>query len=491
MDATREIMERWLQRAPLDVLDSDEQNEEDEQQRKDAREQLAQNAMLLLRPKTTRRGCVVARAFVGLGKWLLRPLSSRAGAWRLPDSWAHPTVLQAWGFLGAWHGEARPGIIVANACASRHWRRVLRHVVTRRVCDSFAMLHTSKPLHIRRNPHALCWSLLQDCCDSHSADRTTAMRVVLRHFLACSSIALPVEATVDGLAERGHVDIVAALSSHAPRSQHLSWLRSAAENNQGHVVRFLSEVIQERGGQPHMFVNDPLQVAAENGHINVVRYLCGLLPERICYPRIKFNRALLAAAARGHVDVVRYLCELPPERGVDPGAYNNSALFEAVSSGRLSVMQCLCTLPLARGVNPGADDNKALRWSARYGYMEIVQYLCELPLERGVDPGANNNAALQQAAQHGHVDVVKYLCELPLERGVEPGANDNMALQQAAECGHMNMVRYLCMLPPERGVDPRANDNQALRAAKAKGHVDVMFFLCTLLLSRVGLDNFT
>ena len=153
MDAMREIMERWLQQAPLDVLGNDEEGEDDavgeqdEQQRKDARAQLAQNAMLLLRPKTTRRGCVVARAFVGLGKWLLRPLSSRAGAWRLPDSWAHPSVLHVWGFLGAWHSVARIAIVVMNAYACRHWRRVLRHVVARPVCNWVTeLLHTQEPL---------------------------------------------------------------------------------------------------------------------------------------------------------------------------------------------------------------------------------------------------------------------------------------------------------------------------------------------------------
>ncbi len=489
----------WLQEASHDVVDdsggdsTEEEERGDEQKHgqavhQDARAQLVRNAVHMLRLRTTRSGCAVARAFVGLGSWLLRPLSRIEGAWRLPDSWAQPSALQVWKFLGAWNDAARVGVIVANGCASRTWRRVLSSVATRRVCQEVAMIHAEFPLCVRREAHTLCWSLLNDENRFNPSKRATLQLVphVVTHLVACPTILLPIEKTTNDLAECNHIQGIAALVERVDSLQLNEWLLTAAQWGHVDVVRYLCELPLIDGVFPDVENNAALIDASECGHLEVVRYLCELPLDRGVDPGANNNEALLWAVRFGFFDIVRYLCELPLHRGVDPSAEKegSSVLSCAAGCGRLNIVRYLCELPLERGVDPGAVHNAAIRAAAKHNQEAVVKYLHELPLERGVYPGACNNEALRYGAHRGFLNVVKFLCELPLVRGVDPSVRESEVLILAVDNGHLEIVRYLCELPLERGVNPGACENEALRHAAEGGHLEIVRYLCELPLER-------
>ena len=500
-DVTRTI-HQWLQHVSHDVLDDsngssneeeeEEQGEETKQQQQRVhqatRAQLVRNAIHMLRLRTTRSGCPVLRAFLGLGAWLLRPLSHRDGALRLPKSWAQPSALQVWGFLGAWNDAARVGVVVANGCASRTWRRVLSYVVTDRVCEEVAVVYAQYSLSVRRDAHAFCWFLLNAEGDWEQDQHPLQLVPhVVACLVACPWIVLPIKKDVMDVAKYGHAQGIAALTAHVNSVQRNDWLLCAAFHGHVHVVRYLCELPPEDGVFPGVKNNTAIIDASGNGCLDVVRYLCELPRHRGVDPGAHNNEALRRAVEIGSPDVARYLCDLPLHRGVDPSARGNDMLIDAVSYGDLDTVRYLCELPLARGVDPSVQNNAAIQEAATYNQIDMVKYLCELPPERGVNPGAGENVALRSAAERGHVEVVQYLCELPRARGIDPSVFESETLRLAAKDGHFEIVQYLCELPPDRGVNPAACENEALRYAAEGGHLEIVKVLCELPLVR-GVD---
>ena len=214
-----------------------------------------------------------------------------------------------------------------------------------------------------------------------------------------------------------------------------------------------------------------LMCAAEKGHVEVVAALLqhGAEIDRVDEPnpnayshrnQTTGKTALGKAIGLGHTAVVQLLTE----KGASPVVFESEEFFGACDRGEIMILQYIVNNKLMDINAKNAKGHSGLHLACEWGNLSAVSCLVEGGADMSIK-SSSGRTALRVAAVKGHVDVASYL----LKKGAnvnETDAKGMSCLSAAASAGHGDMVDFLL----KNGADPITIDDELFRKV-AKGNM--------------------